>query len=417
MRDRLRGRIVALLGIAIVSLGMRSATTAFAPLFQRVDAELGLGPLVLGVIGSLPPFAFAAAGFVTPWLSRRFGIDASIVIATAMIAGGQIVRSLGTEAGLIIASTAVATIGIGIGNVLLPVIVKRYFPERIGVLTAVYAVFFSLSGTSPAFVSVPLADAVGWRMALASWAITSLLALVPWIILAAGGRGADPVAVPSATDVPVRVSRAPLAWALALVLFSSGLVSHGAAAWLPLILGQYAGMDEASAATHFGIALAVGIPSAVLVPLIAVRTIPATIVVALAGLLGCGGWIGLLVAPQSVPALWTFMLGCGTLSFALVLVQVAVRAASPRVAVRLSAFVQTFAYVGAGLTVLGLGLLHDLTSGWVAPLVVFAVLAALPLAVLPIMAKPGLVDDPRDAAEEERDLAAEPDATPDRLVR
>lgn len=400
MTARTDGRALALLGIVLLSLGMRSATTSFTPLFLRIDAELGLGPIVLGAVGAMPPFAFAAAGFLTPWLSRRLGSERALVVALGAIVVGQVARGLAGEAGVILVSTAVTMFGIGIGNVLMPSIVKRYFPTRIGTLTGLYTVLFAIGGTSPAFVAVPLADAMGWRFTVAIWASTAVLAAVPWILLARGHRTVDPgvaAAIAPAAPTEVRVSRSPLAWALTAVLFSSAMVGYGCSAWLPVILADVAGMNEADAALNLGYTLLVGIPAAALVPLVATRPRPAAAVVAVSALLGAGGWVGMLVAPAAAPTLWSLMIGGAALTFALVLVQVAVRASTPRVAVRLSAFVQTFAYIATGSTVLGLGILHDATHEWAAPIVVLVVVSALPLLAVPVIARPGRVDDPRPA--------------------
>lgn len=393
--------MLALLGIVLLSLGMRSATTSFTPVFRLISDELALSPVVLGVVGSLPPFAFAVAGSLTPWLSRRLGSERALVVAIGAIVLGQAARAVSGEAVGIVVATAITMIGIGIGNVLLPSFVKRYFPDRVGVLTAVYTTLFAIGGTSPAFFAVPVSDAIGWRPTLAIWAVTVVLAAVPWIALARGARVV--AATPDRVELPesgVRLTRRPLAWALAAVLWASAMVGYGATAWLPLILISRAGLDDAEAGAHLGLVLLVGIPASLLVPLIASRPRPAAAIVAAAGLLGVSGWAGLLVAPEAAPALWCVLVGCGALTFTLILVQVVVRASTPRVAVRLSAFVQTFAYVATGVTVLALGVIHDATGDWTLPLIVFIAIGLLPLAAVPFVARPGRVDDPRPSVVE-----------------
>jgi CP family cyanate transporter-like MFS transporter len=390
-------RLLALLGIVLLSLGMRSATTSFTPVFRLVSEEIGLSPVVLGVIGALPPFAFAVAGALTPWLSRRLGSERALVVALGSIVGGQVVRAVAGEAIGVVLATGVTMIGIGVGNVLLPSFVKRYFPGRVGVVTAVYTTLFAIGGTSPAFLAVPISEAIGWRPTLVLWAATVVLAAVPWIALARGSRSVttEPPAPDLAGDASVRLIRTPLAWALAVVLGASAMVGYGGAAWLPLILTSRAGLDDAAAGAHLGIVLLVGIPASLLVPLVASGPRWAAGIVAAAGILGTSGWVGLLVAPALAPSLWCVLVGCGALTFTLVLVQVVVRVGTPRVAVRLSAFVQTFAYVATGLVVLSLGFLHDATGDWTAPIVVFLAVSALPLLAAPIVLRPGRIDDPR----------------------
>ncbi len=389
------GRALALLGIVLLSLGMRSATSSFTPVFRLVDAELGLGAVVLGLVGALPPFAFALAGALTPRLARRLGAERALVVAIAAIVAGQVVRALAEESTGIVLSTAVTMIGIGIGNVLLPSLAKRYFAGRVGVITAVYTTLFAIGGTSPAFLAVPISEGIGWRPTLAIWALTVALATIPWIALAREARRVDLAGVPPLPDAPLRLARTPLAWALAVVLWASAMVGYGGTAWLPLLLVDRAGLSDAAAGAHLGILLAVGIPASLLVPLLAARPRPAAALVALSGVSATIGWVGLLVAPAAVPALWAALIGGGALTFPLVLVQVAVRASTPAVAVRLSAFVQTFAYIATGVVVLALGVLHEMTHDWLVPIVVLLAVAVLPLAAVPFVARPGRVDDPR----------------------
>lgn len=388
------GRLLALLGIVLLSLGMRSATTSLTPLFRMIDAELGLGAVVLGLVGAMPPFAFALVGLVTPALYRRFGAEGALLLAIGAVVGGQLVRALAQEPVTVVASTALTMMGIGVGNVLLPSLVKRYFPHRVGLVTAIYTTLFSVGAAIPPFAAVPIADGIGWRVSLTLWAVTVAFAALPWLVLAR--RSSSIALLPdlaAVTDSGVRMARVPIAWALAIALWASALVGAAGTTWLPLVLTATAGLDDAEAGVALGLLLIIPLPATLLVPLLATRPKPTAVVVAIAGLLGTTGWIGLLVAPAAAPFVWSTLAGCTGFLFPAVLVQIAVRAASPRVAVRLSAFVQSFGYIGAGVGVLTIGVVHDLTGDWTVPLLAVIVIAALPLAVLPILARPGRVGD------------------------
>ena len=65
--------------------------------------------------------------------------------------------------------------GIAVGNVLLPSLIKRDFPHRVGSVTTAYAVALTLSASMASGVSVPLANLLpgGWRSALSCWGRTS----------------------------------------------------------------------------------------------------------------------------------------------------------------------------------------------------------------------------------------------------
>ena len=92
-------------------------------------------------------------------------------------------------------ATVVTLLGVGVGNVLLPPAVKRYFPDRVGLVTAIYATILSISTAVPALVAVPIADAAGWRVSLGVWFLVALTAAIPWIPLAIRSRRAAETAV------------------------------------------------------------------------------------------------------------------------------------------------------------------------------------------------------------------------------
>src|SRR5690606_20652324 len=84
---------------------------------------------------------------------------------------------------VLLSGTVVALAGAGIGNVLLPPLVKRYFPDRIGLVTAVYVAIVSLSAAVPSAVAAPVTDASSWRVSLAIWAVAAFVCLPPWVVV------------------------------------------------------------------------------------------------------------------------------------------------------------------------------------------------------------------------------------------
>ena len=65
---------------------------------------------------------------------------------------------------------------------LLPSLVKLHFPERIGLVTAIYTTALSIGLAAALTLTVPISDAFGsWRAGLGVWAGVALIALVPWL--------------------------------------------------------------------------------------------------------------------------------------------------------------------------------------------------------------------------------------------
>lgn len=395
------GALLAVLGVVLVALSMRTAVGIIGAVFSAISDDLGLDVVVLSLLGAAPPVAFALAGLVVPALTRRWGLEASLLAAIVVIAAGQVLRAASGEAVLLVASTFLGVLGIGATNVLLPPIVRRYFPHRIGGVTALYLVLMSLSASIPAFVGVQLADALGWRLALAAWAVIPLLAVVPWIALLRVSRRADapPAGAgtpPGEPEVPaggVAVVRSPTAWAITAVLVLSSVSVYAALAFLPAILVESGGLQPAAAGAALGILLILGLPEALLVPVF--HRHPRTVLplIAFAGVCALAGWTGVLLAPAMAPFLWATLVGLVPITFPLALLLVNTRSRDPRTTVSLSGFVQGVAYVSAGVVTFALGVLHDVTGSWAPSLVLLAVSAGFAVPGIVILARRRFVDD------------------------
>ena len=134
MTRLLPGRVLALLGILLVALNVRTAVSSLSPIVDRVSADVPLDELGLGVIGMLPPVAFALAAIGAPVLARRVGLEAAMALACLADdrrpAHPRIRRLVRAPRRRECAWRSPAW---AIGNVLLPPAVKKYFPDRIGV--------------------------------------------------------------------------------------------------------------------------------------------------------------------------------------------------------------------------------------------------------------------------------------------
>ena len=76
-----------------------------------------------------------------------------------------------------------------VANVLMPSLVKRHFPNRIGLMTAVYSTTLAVGLTAASVLTVPIAENFGgWRWGIGVWAALAAIAVVPWIGLAAHDR-------------------------------------------------------------------------------------------------------------------------------------------------------------------------------------------------------------------------------------
>ncbi len=395
------GRTAALLGILLVALNLRTAVAALSPIIDQVSKDVGLGPVVLGIIGAAPPVTFAVTGLLAPRLSRKVGLEGGLLIAAAAMVIGHVARALAPNSALLIIATIITVAGAGFGNVLLPPVVKRYFPDRITQVTTFYAVLISISTALPALAAVPVANQYGWRVSLGIWSVLALTALAPWIVetvrhrreLARQRTSDETQGVESEPKLAGRLVRSPIAWAVMITFSVSSINVYAAFAWLPQLLVDTAGVSHAAAGVLLSLYAFVGLPAGLVVPLLAARLKNVSILLYFA--VGCFivGYGGLIFAPAAAPALWVVISGIGPMLFPVALVLINARTRSHAGSVALSGFVQGVGYIIAAFSPVVFGILHDVTGSWT-PSILFLVvlsLSAIPAGL--ILAKSRYLED------------------------
>ncbi|MBS1675429.1 MAG: MFS transporter [Actinobacteria bacterium] len=409
-----QGRTLAVLGIVLVAFSLRSAVASLSPVVDHVARDYPMPAAVVGLIGTAPPVCFALFGLLTPVLERRLGLERVTVLALAAVTVGLIARGVSVNSTTLLLATALVFAGVGMANILMPPLVKKYFPDRLGLMMTLYTTVMAFSTFLPPLVAVPVADAAGWRFSLAMWAVFALAGTIPWVLMllrerrgsapvlgaeeaVLGQAGRDPehatfedaaaiatgpiVVAPSNSGAFARLTRIPLAWTLVLLFGTSASMAYTAFAWLPSILVQHAGVTAQEGGFLLSVFAFTGLPASLIVPVLVVR-FRATGVLYVVGALGAAvGLLGLLLWP--VPALvwlWVVLYGLAGLLFPLALVLISIRAREPETAVALSGFVQSLGYVIAAIFPFIVGVVHTATGGWQAPL---AVLIALLIVSIP----------------------------------
>lgn len=389
-----QGRALALVGIALFAFSLRSAVGSLSPVLDHIRLDFDVPAWVVGAIGTAPPVCFAIFGLLTPRLERRLGLERMTVIALLVVSLGLVGRGFSSDAATLAATTALIFAGVGVGNVLLPPLVKKHFPDRIGLVTTLYSTTMAFSTFLPPLFAVPVADAADWRLSLGMWAVFSTLALIPWIAMLVRERRAPAVAIEQPDSrVFGRLWRLPMAWAVTVTFLVSGAIAYTAFAWLPSLLIDIAGVTPAQAGALLSLFGAMGLPAALIVPVLVARYRVMPWLFSLAVAAGLVGITGLLLAPAAAPWLWVAMLGTTPLFFPLALVLIGLRARTHEVAVALSGFVQSIGYAIVATIPLAVGIIHDITDSWTGPLVLLAVVVIASVPAGLIVARPQTIED------------------------
>jgi CP family cyanate transporter-like MFS transporter len=372
-----------LAGVFLLAANMRAALTVVSPLMSEIRADLDIGSAGASALISLPLLCFAAVSPLAPKLARRLGTEATLTSALVVLMVGIVLRSLPIPSllwvGTVLIGSAIACI-----NVLLPSLLKRDFPERVGALTGAYNGVQSAFAALAAGFAVPIAGlpGSGWRLALgctAAVALIGLAVMLPQLRV----NAPQPAAPGTATHDGTRPSllRSAIAWQVALFMGLQSCVFYSMVTWWPTIEHSF-GISTSAAGVHAAVFQATGIVGSLATGALLKRVPrPATVTPVAFSVVGI---FGMVLAPSAALA-WTIVIGLG--AGGCIVAALALFSARTRDHLRaaeLSGMGQSVGYLLAAALPPTLGALHDATGGWQIPLLALGatVLLALIFAVL-----------------------------------
>lgn len=368
------GRSLAVIGVILVAFNLRTAVTAMSAIMDHIGEDIVLTDTALGIIGMLPPLMLAAGGLLGPVLTRWVSLELNLVVSILVMIAGHIMRSMATGFSGLLLGSIVAMLGMGVGNVLLPAVVKQYFPDRIAVMTSIYAMLFSVSTATPGAVAPVVAQAADWRTALFLWAVVAAVALPPWIGLLVQQRKRNRLAAAATSQVlapdarpRINLWRSKTAWGLLLMYGLASLNGYAMLAWLPEILLDTTSVSSVEAGVLLSAYAITAGPLALIVPAIAIRLRNPGVLAYVGASTFIVGYMGLMFTPGFLTAIWVLTAALGTGLFPVMLALINARTRTPSMTAALSGFVQG---LGALVSVAGplvVGILHDFSGGWSMP--------------------------------------------------
>ncbi|MEA9674970.1 MFS transporter [Xanthomonas campestris pv. raphani] len=390
-----RGRGVVLAAVLLSAFNLRTAVTSLTPLLERIAHEYDFGAPTMGALGMLPTAAFALTGVATPALLRRFGLLQTALIAMGLATIGLLVRPLLPGTGGLLLGSLVALAGMGVGNVVLPPLVKRYFGDRVGGVSTLYITVLQVGTLLPALMAVPVADAWGWRSSMMVWMLPALLALIAWALVHARHRrlaATGPAPVTPTPEAEGRVARTALGWSMALTFGMTSLVTYSMFTWLPTLFRE-AGASPAFGGTMVALFSALGMVGALTMPALAVRLRNPFPIVLLCAACHLVAFTGLWWAPLAAPILWVTLLGLGPSTFPLALVLVNQRSRTAAGSAALSGFSQGMGYLVSCLGPFLFGWLHAHRGGWTSPFLFLAACIVIQLVAAWVACRPQWLED------------------------
>ncbi|WP_235780180.1 MFS transporter [Sinomonas notoginsengisoli] len=355
---------------------MRGPFVAVAPVAKPLSADLALTPGELGLLTGIPVLCFALAAPLASLTARKLGAEVAVTLTLAGVLAGVVIRSVDGTA-VVMLGTALLGVAITIGNIAVPLIIRRDFTkERQGMAMGVYTAALNVGSFVTSVATAPLAEATGWRVALAGSAVFAAVAAGFWAA-ATGLRAFRPEPVASEAQAhdgaaaPARRSFAAVTIALLLGFGGQAFSYYGLTAWLPSLLSDELGLTPSAAGAGASLFQIVAILGALGAPLLA-RYAGAMTTVALLGVLWISVPVGLLVAPELWP-LWSSFGGAAQGGgITLIFTEINVIARDQVSAGRMSAIVQGSGYGLAAAAPTLLGWIHSASGSWTLPLAVVA---------------------------------------------
>ncbi|WP_424188523.1 MFS transporter [Actinokineospora sp. G85] len=357
----LAGTPLLIAGVALAAANLRPAVTSLASVLDEVRVSVGADQAWAGLLTAVPAVCFGVAGVLAPRLDRAVGVARAVGLAMAVLTAGLLLRVLDGPA-VVLGGTLVACAGIAVGNVLIPVVVKAAFPHRVGLITGVYTAALAAGGGIGAAATPALEVALGgWRAALAAWALLSAGALLLWSL------GARHTAAEVAGPPVERRSlwRSGPAWWVTAFFGTQALVAYVVMGWMPELFVA-AGLDRGQAGLMLAITSVIGVPAGLLIPPVAARAGQQSTWIAGLTLAGIAGALGLWLAPAAAPLLWSVLVGLGMTTFALAIMVISLRTATPADTAALSAMAQSAGYLIGAAGPFLFGYLHSATGSWTA---------------------------------------------------
>lgn len=380
--------VTVVIAILLLAINMRAPIIGFGAVAKLVQQDLGLTTKTIGLIGTIPVMAFASSSFVAPMLSRRIGLENTMILATSLLAIGIFVRVAHPQLGFLLAGTVLLSLAISLGNVLIPAVIKEYTPNHIGLVMGSYSMFLSVFAGFASGIAMWLVSLSNWQFALGVWGWVSVAAVAAWLIVA-HLRIRQKISTNDAQVINQAVAEAgqpsrksvwkiPMAWWISAFMGLQSLLYYTLASFLPSLLIDK-GLSKAQAGNVGMVFQLVAFPSILLLTKWVssqwnLRTLALLAAVGnLVGVFGFGflplqGWV------------WVWSIasgfGCGVI-FTLCMMIFTLKSKNSQQAAELSGMAQTVGYSIAITGPIVTGWLKDLSHTWTLSMGFLTILMAI----------------------------------------
>ncbi|MDZ8202612.1 MFS transporter [Microbacterium sp. SSW1-59] len=376
-------------GILVSALSFRGHIVAPTPVLRDIEVDLGIPSAQAGLLTTAPVLMFAVLTPLAAVAIRRAGPELALMLSLVGVLAGTVIRTVPGFGALMLGMVVIGA-AVTIGNVVTPVIIRRDVPsERVGVVTAAYTATLNVGTLLTTLLTAPMADVVGWPLALFAWALLTIAGIALWSVYLRrerrtermfGQRFSGESVAPARVDgwdatnltgpTPVVSSRRgrsylarPVVWLLLAAFASQAFLYYGFSTWLPTMTADLLGVGATSAGALASLFQGVGIVGALLIPVLTrftPRLVPAAVI--------CASWIVLALGMLAAPELLWVWVSIGAMGhaggFVVIFSTLVAVSRNDSEATGMSALVQGGGYALGATAAPVLGGVHDLTGSW-----------------------------------------------------
>ncbi|HET8629586.1 MAG TPA: MFS transporter [Thermomicrobiales bacterium] len=310
--------------IVFVGMNLRSVMLAVPPVLALIQRDLALSYTLTGLLTALPVLMLGSVALPAGLLAGRLGGRTMVALGLGCLAAGALLRAVAPHSAVLLyLFTALLSLGVALGQTAMPVLVRVWYPARIGLVSALFTDGLIVGEALAAALTVPVVmrhwlGAENWPATFVVWGVPVIAALALWLVLTppAPPTGARAVAWPWRRPAGRAARTRVSAWHLGLLGGAGSLVYFSMNAF---IAPYDAALGQATAAGPALTALNTAqLPVTLALTLVAQRVAGERWPFVATGVCALGGVAGWVWSPVAWQPAWAAVLG-GSASVTLVL--------------------------------------------------------------------------------------------------
>jgi CP family cyanate transporter-like MFS transporter len=177
-------RIAIIVCLLVLSFALRPGIVSIGPALPQIQHAYGLTYSESSLLTSIPDVCMGLFILCVPGISRRLGVDRTILFSLLLLTVAMLCRALSHSKPVLLFWTTMVGMGIAIAGGLMGGWIKKHFPDESSLFMGLYAGGLSV-GATVAAAGTGLIDHVtgNWRLGIGAWCTLGMTAVVSWLSL------------------------------------------------------------------------------------------------------------------------------------------------------------------------------------------------------------------------------------------